>query len=697
MKAKRFSALVFLIIGLSVGNVWGQNESSSSQEMQVAANASTEKELLMFFEEKDLVTATKRATPLRKAPAIATIITAEEIRNMGARDLMDVLKMVPGIGISIDAYGRYVFEVRGIRTDTSEKILVMIDGHRLNESYTGSALANLFSALSVDFIKQVEIVRGPGSALYGANAFLAVINIVTKDAADVDGLAASAAGGSFNTRKFNLLGGKESGDFQVLGDVDYIKTDGDRLLIEKDRLSASQPKVSMAPGNSNLGLEKTEGFFKAAYGNLSLEGQYIINHRGAFIGNASALTNNNFITYSDFWSELRYNQPITEKLSSKFRLYLDQFDQDVRVELFPPGFRTSATNVFPDGMTGHALLKNRTLGAEIQFEYEPFEGNHLILGGNYENISQFGVTEYTNFNPLTNAYLGSIQDISSWGNFNKDVKRDVMAMYVQDEWAIRENLNVTAGVRYDHYNDFGGTTNPRAGIVWGFMKDAELKLLYGQAFRAPNFVELYNANNPTVVGNPRLQPETIKTYEAGAGYRFATSYRLSANYFYSRIGNLIVRDTSVSPAMYENKGDVDVSGVETELTGSYYGANYWKLSYTYQIPKDAVTHKLLDSVPSHRVAAGLNYELTKYVNSHVDVLWTGSRPRALTDKRDAIPSYATVDLALIGQKFVKNLEVALTVHNLFDKRYFDPDPSGLVPTDFPRPGREIRIGTTYKF
>ncbi len=348
-------------------------------------------------------------------------------------------------------------------------------------------------------------------------------------------------------------------------------------------------------------------------------------------------------------------------------------------------------------MIGHALLKDRTLGAELQFDYEPFEDNHLILGGNYENINQFGVKESTNFNPLTNAYLGSMQDISSWGNFNKNVTRNVLAAYVQDEWAIRENLNATAGARYDNYSDFGSSLNPRAGLVWGFMKDAELKLLYGQAFRAPNFLELYNANNPTVIGNPKLQPETIDTYEAGVGYRFATSYRISMNYFYSSIKDLIARNTSVSPAAYANIGSADVNGIETEFTGNYSGANYWKLSYTYQIPKNAVTGQTLDSVPSHRAAAQVNYEITKYVNSHIDLLWTGSRPRAVGDNRDTLPSYTTVDLALIGQRFVKNFEIALTIHNLFDKRYFDPDPSGLVPTDFPRPGRDIRIGGTYKF
>ncbi len=180
----------------------------------------TAEELLLFFEEEELVIATRYKTPVRKAPAIATVITAREIRNMGARNLMDVFNTVSSIGISIDEFGRDMFEVRGIRTNTSEKILVMIDGHRLNEVYTGSALANVYNDLPVENIKQVEIIRGPGSALYGANAFVAVINIITKDAADTDGIGVNAAGGSFNTKNINILSGGSYKGIVISGSAD---------------------------------------------------------------------------------------------------------------------------------------------------------------------------------------------------------------------------------------------------------------------------------------------------------------------------------------------------------------------------------------------------------------------------------------------------------------------------------------------
>jgi iron complex outermembrane receptor protein len=137
-------------------------ETATSED--VASKEQTELQLL--FEEKALVTATKRSTPLRKAPAIATIITADEIRNMGARTLVDVLRMVPGFGISFNEQGINQIEVRGIMTANDEKILVMIDGHPLNRTF-GSAFYLLANALRREH-RRVEVVRGPGSACSAA-------------------------------------------------------------------------------------------------------------------------------------------------------------------------------------------------------------------------------------------------------------------------------------------------------------------------------------------------------------------------------------------------------------------------------------------------------------------------------------------------------------------------------------------------
>ena len=657
-----------------------------------------------FRTDRLLLIATRSPMPVRKAPAIASVITQDEIRNMGARNLRDVLKMEPGIGVSRNEFGIFMYEVRGIRTTLSEKILVMIDGHSLNKSIiTGSAFYRIFDDLPVENIKQIEIIRGPGSALYGANAFVAVINILTRDAIDIGGLELKASGGNFDTRKINVVGGKiyENG-FQASGSLDYSKTDGENFLIEEDALSVNPfwAPFTTTPGYAFMSSEKTDIFFKASYKDLAFEGHYLSSRRdGFYIGMTYALTDDNSDPITNYWGQVSYSPKLTDHFQTTFKAYIDYYEQDTSAELYPEGF----LGVFPNGMLGGPKVKTQTIGCELQLDYDLFAGNHLVVGAMYERTRQFDVKALNNFNPSTGAPIGPVQDVSAWANWNVEEDRNIWAVYAQDEWEIRDNLNLTAGVRYDHYSDFGGTTNPRIGLVWSFLENADIKLLYGQAFRAPNFAELYNDNNPVNIGNKDLAPETIKTFEVGATALLQDKFTVNLNYFYNDIEELIILDPSTispAPALFVNAGSAEIDGIELILSGSYSFENYWKLSYTYQDPREGDTGARLRDVPHHRATAAINYGLNRYVILHTDILWTGKRPRPAGDTRDDVDSYTTVDLALTVKNFYKTLEIQGTIHNLFDKEYVDPDTSGaaqLVPNDFPGGGISAMVNVGYKF
>jgi len=571
----------------------------------------------------------------------------------------------------------------------------MIDGHSLNKNYSGSAFSYLLDHLDVDNIKKIEIIRGPGSALYGDNAFVAVINIITKNADDIDGVIATIAGGSFNTRKYNLLFGKAfENKLKISGSLNYWKTGGPDLRIAKDRLYGNP--VTNTPGYADTYFEGIDLFLNASYERLTYKGQYIANDRGVYIGFSNALTDGNSLKLENYWHELSYRLPVTGKLSSNINLYYNQFEQDASVKMFPEGYN----GTFPDGMIGGPKVKDRTTGGEFQADYEVSGSNHLLAGLVYEEIKQFDVKSVSNFNPNTGEYLGTVQDISSWANWNKNVGRYIYAFYIQDEWKIREDLNLTGGIRYDHYSDFGDTTNPRIGLVWGFTDNAEVKLLYGQAFRAPSFSELYNDNNPSLMGNPDLKPEKIRTYEANIGYRFTGPLRIDLTYFYNDIDDMIIRDSSTTPAAYANIGGAEIRGVEMVLSGNYTSENYWKITYAQQDPRDSSTDERLPYVPVHRASGSINYGLSKNINAHTDILWTGKRYRPDGDTRNDAASYTTVDVALTLKNLYKTLEIQGTVHNLLDERYQDPDVSGAsqyIPDDYPREGVSGMISASYKF
>src|SRR6185369_13564788 len=224
----------------------------------------------------------------------------------GANNLLDVLKMVPGIGVSTNEFGIKMIEVRGIRTVTSEKILVMIDGHSLNKNFTGSALYRVASMLPMENIRQVEVVRGPGSALYGNSAFVATINIITRNAEEINGLEVKAGGGSFDTIKGNLVGGKAIGDkLTVSGSLDHYQTNGPKLTVEADALSSTP--FSLAPGTPDLRSKQTDAFLKIGYGDLTFKGHFQTQKEHAYIGFASALNEDSHDDLENYWGELAYN------------------------------------------------------------------------------------------------------------------------------------------------------------------------------------------------------------------------------------------------------------------------------------------------------------------------------------------------------------------------------------------------------
>lgn len=697
MKHKELIASLSLALCLGVNSmVLAADEPVSQPNPVMEQNSQTEKELGLFFEEQDLVTATKRPTSLRKAPAIATIITADEIRNMGANNIMDVLKMAPGLGISINESGVLMLEVRGVRTAINEKVLVMIDGHSLNRNFDGSALYNVAGLLPVENIKQVEVVRGPGSALYGTSAFVATINIITRNAEEINGLELKSGGGSFDTFKANMVAGKAIGDKLTFSmSADHFQTNGPNLGIPADVLTPTG--TSLAPGTADSSAKQTDVFFKVGYGDLSFRGHYLTKKRGLFIGLGSALTESSQDMIDNYWGELAYDLHITKGLTSNTKVRYDYYDQDPYVRILPKG----AYGLYTEGMVAIPLVKNRNIGVEEQLSWDVHDDHHLILGASFDVMRQYGTGEITNYDP--NTFLPLVPPVlQETANWNRDVTREVWALYGQYEWQAMENLNITLGGRYDHYNDFGGTTNPRVALVWSFLENADLKLLYGKAFRAPNFVELYNTTNPVVVGNPILKPEKIETYEAGLAYRFNRFFAAELNYFYSEIKNMIIWNTNVplnNPAFYDNIGSAITQGVELGINGAYKRDFHWKFSYAWQEPRDAITNRPLPYVPAQRANASINYVVTKYANLHTDLLWTGVRPRDKGDTRQQMPAYFTADMALTFKNFYKTLEIQAVVKNLLNQHYKDPDTSNAskVPSDFPREGISAFVSASYRF
>lgn len=669
-----------------------REKDTNDREAALAKEFATEAVWFGYKEEVSL--ATRRETPVSKAPSIVTVITGEEIKNLGYRTFVELLRTIPGFEIRKEP-GTGVVEpiVRG--DEGGNKVKVMLNGHTLNTNTTGSAFGR-FDDFPLENIKKIEIIRGPGSAMYGENAFLAVINIITVDADDIDGVRISSGFGSFDTYEENVVFGKTLGKAGISGMAYYRQTDGFDGTVEEDAQSGLDrifgSSASLAPGSVHDGRREFALNLKVTYKDLWLQGWYSNKNREPFIGGGLALNDESDIENNYVFGEIGYKKTFEERFSLKPRLYYDQFDSKSTFEAYPENtFFPPFT--YPDGMVYIVNGIERIAGTEVPLDVKLFDGNVLTLGAEYRLINASNNYFLANFNPDTGAPNpnNEIQDYTNTSSFLPDITRRVLSFYLQDTWDLTDTVNLTLGIRHDSYNDFGEAISPRVGLTWLFLKDASLKLLYGEAFRAPTFYEMFQI----ILGNEDLDPEEIKTYEIGLNYKYkcVTS---SINYFYNDIKDLIAVDRNApSPRHYENLTNARVHGLEMETRVDISKGNYLFMNYTYKNPEDEDGNDL-PLVAQHTGNFGVNVHCWKYLNTNLSTFVSGKRSRIDTDEREDLPSYALLNLSVIGKEFIKSMEIQGTVFNLLDKDYRDPAPPS-VSDDLPRPERTFFVGLSYQF
>ena len=404
----------------------GNSQSPENQMVDMSAASGKEhsafrgrqsmEEMLLFFDEEDLIViATRQPQKLSDAPAIATIITAEMIRNMGARTIYDVVRRLPGFGVSITQMGNYQIEVRGLHDPATTKIRFMIDGHSIQDELTQS-IPWIFESFSLENVKRIELIRGPASALYGTSAFAGIINVVTNRGDDVDGVKAGIGAGSFNSRNANIQTGGRSGDFEYAFFVNSFKTDGDKGYVAED--------VVHLDGDTDFWRDQLEVAAKVNYQEWQLNSRYIKKERGPYIGLQSALNDESEMKLGQYFVELSYEPQIRGAVHVMARLFADKVtDFDQYWELVPEGVDPN----FPEGMIAHDTAEMEAYGTEVHFDYQLAEYNLLTIGGTAERRRLYDARFYANFeSDISSANfgdpLGSVQDVTETGNWIDDSK-----------------------------------------------------------------------------------------------------------------------------------------------------------------------------------------------------------------------------------------------------------------------------------
>ena len=626
-------------------------------------------EAALFQEVPTVTGASKYEQDPREAPASITVITREDINRFGYRTLAEALNSVRGFFTSYDRNYTYV-AVRGFTLpgDYNTRILMLVDGHRLNDNVADAAYVGTEFALDLSTVDRIEIIRGAASSLYGTNAFYGVVNVITRNGRSLQGGQVQAEAGSFEAyRARALYGAKTPSGLEYLVAGGLYETHGPDLYFPE--FDAPETNDGLVAG---LDGDRTgSGFAKLSYQGWSFEAG--VQGRRKEVPTASFGT-----TFDDprlvtrdghAFAVARYDLPFAD---------LSRLNLSVAYD------RHRYQGTYPyDGVLQHDMQSGDWTTLEAQYIRPVGTRHKVMVGGEYRyNLRQD--QELYDEEPYQ-SYLDDRRTSQVW------------AVFVQDEFRITRSLLLNAGLRHDSYETFGGTTNPRAALIYSLDDATTLKGLYGRAFRAPNLYELY-AEDGGLTQKPsgRLRPETIESFELVGERRLGRGLRSTMSLYHFTATRLIsiYTDTTDGLLMFGNLGQVRSSGVELEVDGSV-GPLSARASYAYQQVRDEESDLAPVNSPAHvgrlGVSVGFLGERTR-LSSELRVL--GARR---TVSGGEVPAYGLVNLTLLARPVLSGVQFSTSVYNVFDHRYGDPGGEELAQEVVVQDGRVVRVGMRYQF
>jgi len=581
----------------------------------------TTDDIFALVETGSITTATKTERPLKTAPLAATVITRQQLDAIGAVTISDALRLVPGMNTRWTPMGRF-FGVRSFGSSAfASRVLILIDGVPYNSPDKGGlsghpAYEDFFP---IEHVKRIEVVKGPGSALYGQNAFEGIVNIITSDATDLAGTEVDVSGGKRDTAQIRLSRGGTSGDFAYSFTGKYKRQDGP---MEFQRGSV---------------LNNGDAYLKAAYKGLGVS--YLF-HRDTF---------DSFVFSPTQGKTLPTDQALNLLVLSHDTRLNDQWSSSLKV------------------------LYNRRDGNTCANCHDPNGGGLLINGApptpdmiqsEHEASQRFWVNEQMDWSPK-----GSLHRFVFGGEFQHDrstktiLKRldsepnvASVGAFAQDEMTlVQKRVFATLGARVDRNQITGAAFSPSASLVYLPTEKLVVRGSVGRAFRQPTWNDLFvsqrflpNAigNPPSErrrVGNPELKPERITTVEGGAELFLGTNYSLKVDTFYSSIADYIVGDidftlqvgaanqpprpAAIGPgpatrlAVLQNRADaIHTRGTEIEFRAKPNKFASGIVSYAYQTHDlDETTDSQASYVPKHKVTAMVTIDPTERLSITFDV------------------------------------------------------------------------------
>ena len=639
---------------------------------------------LMQIDAGQVFGASERLQPAVEAPASVSFITAQEIHRYGYRTLADVLRAVRGVYVTNDRNFSFV-GIRGFGKpgDYNSRILLLVNGHRVNDNIFGQAELGAEFGLDPAMFERVEIIRGPASSLYGDSAFFAVVNVITRSGASLGGSSLTVENGTLGTRLVRSSTGQRfANGLDMALSATYEHSDGVSQLFF--------PVFNTPLTNHGVAEDLDAEGAKQLYGRFNARGLTVTTMFGTrkrLVPTASAGTQ---------FNEQLFPQQSTDRHGMVDADYGRSFG-DTRLTLRASYDRFSYSGTFPLAVEGDgtptAVAETSGLGTRWSVSTGVMRSlftRHTLRAG-VEFIDNLHQNQRATFlldpAPFLDQRNSSTQQ----------------ALYVQNETRVTRWLIANAGLRYDRYEQFDRVT-PRAAVIVLPSSSQSFKYLYGGAFRAPNEYEL----NESYFGErvQALRPEAIDTHEFVWERYFNDRLRTAVSTYWYKADRLItptLDPDTLGGISYLNQGEVRAKGLELEAQLRLRGESRALVSYALQRTADRETEDELPNSPRHMAKARVSLpgptgrSFISIEGQYLSRRATLPRPN-LGDFAFAthVPQSATLNVTMV-QPLGHAWEVTGGVRNLFNARYADPVSDQHAQAAIQQNGRTARIGLTWKF
>ena len=661
------SASVLLIAGVLLSASLASAQQPTPPPNKATVDPSTmDLEQLMKIEV--VVAGSKRVQQTRDVASFVSVVTAADIKQHGYRTLSAVLKTLTGFYLSDDRAYTFI-GVRGFQRsgDYNSRVLLLLNGQRSNDPVYDQAYMGQEFSIDVDMIDRIEVIRGPAAAVYGSSAFFAVINVVTKTGASLQGGEVAASTASYGTYAGRASYGKAySNDVDFAVSASFADSKGQNFYF---------PEFDTPATNNGFAINSDhERFDKLlatlSKGNFAFQALNSYREKGSPMGAFGTLFNDN---RSRTWDGLSLASASYNR-SSAF--------SSLSTRIFAGRWTYEGDYPYVAGVPpNHDDDVGEWVGASVDATHT-FSRQLVTVGGEVQDNYKM---QQRNFDPQPYVVYTDVR--------NKSVHGGVFA---QDEIKFLQPLTLYAGVRLDRYEGFGSETSPRLGLIFTPDPATTFKLLAGRAFRAPNEYELHFSST-YFEPNPLLEPERIETLELVAERLIGGGVEVSASTFRNRLSSLINGsvDSTNSKLIFVNADAIESKGVDLGLRVNRGHGLTGQLTYSYQRTEDRGTGIELTNSPRHMAKLELLAPLNvRNITAGADAQYvSGMR----TIAGSIAPGNVVTNLSLLAPLAFRRFDISATVYNLFGVKYGVPGFDEHVQNIIAQNGRSFRVQTTLHY